>query len=128
MLLDERTQGACGRKTNIGGIGAAAALGVLGQAGGPQTEVPYNPQRKMAKAGGPEIWADFETAARAVEARGYEAWASVRHRRRGWWVWTSITAFQGGQLDPWAAAWVERLNNYTEISPSGTGLHVICRG
>lgn len=30
---------------------------------------------------------------------------------------------QGGKLDAWAAAWVERFNSYTEVSPSGTGLH-----
>lgn len=31
-------------------------------------------------------------------------------------------------LDPWVSGWVERLNSYTEISPSGTGLHVFCKG
>ena len=36
--------------------------------------------------------------------------------------------FQGGQLDSWAAAWVERFNSYTEVSPSGTGLHILCLG
>lgn len=33
-----------------------------------------------------------------------------------------------GQLDPWAAEWVQRFSSYTEISPSGTGLHIYCLG
>lgn len=32
-----------------------------------------------------------------------------------------------GAIAPWAAAIVERLASYTEVSPSGTGLHVIVR-
>jgi putative DNA primase/helicase len=33
-----------------------------------------------------------------------------------------------GEIAPWAQAWVERFGGYTEISPSGNGLHVIVRG
>ena len=33
-----------------------------------------------------------------------------------------------GQLEPWAQAIVERLESYTEWSPSGTGVHILCRG
>ena len=33
-----------------------------------------------------------------------------------------------GELSVWAAAWVESFGSYTEISPSGTGLHILCRG
>ena len=33
-----------------------------------------------------------------------------------------------GELNPWAASWVERFGSYTEISPSGTGLHILCKG
>ena len=34
----------------------------------------------------------------------------------------------GGQLSPWATAWVERFNSYVEYSPSRTGLHILCLG
>ena len=35
---------------------------------------------------------------------------------------------QTGIVEPWASAIVSDFNSYTEISPSGTGLHVIVRG
>jgi len=33
-----------------------------------------------------------------------------------------------GALEPWAARIVERLASYTEVSPSGRGLHILVRG
>lgn len=33
-----------------------------------------------------------------------------------------------GRLEPWVADWVQRFGSYTEYSPSGTGLHILCRG
>lgn len=36
--------------------------------------------------------------------------------------------YQDGQLAPWVGEWVKRFDSYTEFSPSGTGLHILCRG
>ena len=33
-----------------------------------------------------------------------------------------------GEIDTWAKAYLDRLNSYSEISPSGTGLHILVRG
>lgn len=35
---------------------------------------------------------------------------------------------ENGQLNDFAKEIVEKLNSYTEYSPSGTGLHIICKG
>ncbi|HEY4364964.1 MAG TPA: hypothetical protein VGN17_28630 [Bryobacteraceae bacterium] len=32
-----------------------------------------------------------------------------------------------GEIESWAHAIIERLNSYTEISPSGRGVHILCR-
>lgn len=32
-----------------------------------------------------------------------------------------------GEIEPWALAIIERLNSYTEVSPSGKGVHILCR-
>jgi len=36
--------------------------------------------------------------------------------------------FDGDKLKPYAREIVERFSSYTEISPSGNGLHIICKG
>ena len=33
-----------------------------------------------------------------------------------------------GEIDAWAKTYLDRLNSYTEISPSGAGLHVLVKG
>ncbi len=33
-----------------------------------------------------------------------------------------------GEVDPWAQAVIDSLDSYTELSPSGTGVHVLIRG
>ncbi len=33
-----------------------------------------------------------------------------------------------GTIEPWARAIIEKLDSYTEISASGSGLHIVCRG
>jgi hypothetical protein len=35
---------------------------------------------------------------------------------------------ENGVVKAWALDVVQRLNSYTEVSPTGTGLHIICRG
>src|ERR1035437_7689098 len=34
---------------------------------------------------------------------------------------------QTGEIDPWALAIITQLKSYTEVSPSGRGLHILCR-
>jgi putative DNA primase/helicase len=33
-----------------------------------------------------------------------------------------------GEIDAWAKAYLDRLNSYSEVSPSGEGIHCILRG
>ena len=33
-----------------------------------------------------------------------------------------------GEIEPWARGVIDRLNSYTELSPSGLGVHIILRG
>jgi putative DNA primase/helicase len=35
---------------------------------------------------------------------------------------------QTGKLDDWAKAYIDRINSYTEVSPSGKGIHCIIKG
>lgn len=92
-------------------------------------KIPFNPDTgKPAKAGDPSTWTTFEAALNAIpkyQGIGFEF------------------ATDGGivgidfdhclnketmELDPKVAAWLKAFNSYTEISPSGEGLHILCKG
>ncbi len=95
---------------------------------GKARKCPYNPRTGYpAKAGQPDTWADLATATAAVNAGYYEG-VGFEFNGGGIVGVDFDHCIQGGKLDAWAAAWVERFNSYTEVSPSGTGLHILCRG
>ncbi|MEG2843532.1 MAG: hypothetical protein RR900_08590, partial [Ruthenibacterium sp.] len=81
-----------------------------------------------AKAGQPDTWTSFESACDAVQ--------NGRYAGIGFELLEGVVGVdfdhcidpQSGALDPWVAAQIAALNSYTEISPSGTGLHVFCKG
>lgn len=93
---------------------------------------PFTPSTgRPAKAGHPETWETFEAAVAVLEASpgaydglGFEfnnngvVGVDLDHVRDP----------ETGKVTPEAEAIVELLNSYTEISPSGTGLHIYVRG
>ena len=97
---------------------------------GRQTKVPYSPRRRdtLASSTNPRTWSDFETALEILKRDRYDGVG---------YVFSDHDPFCGidldgaiapdGQLEPWAEAILDRLDSYTELSPSGRGLHVICR-
>ena len=92
-------------------------------------KVPYNPQTGYkASVIDPGTWASFDKACAAMSSGGYDGLG---------FVFTADDPFVGidfdhclenGKLDPWVENQVAALSSYTEISPSGTGIHVICKG
>lgn len=96
-------------------------------------KIPIDPARRTnAKSNDPATWGDFATAYRAFQTGRYDgigiefglhepealqiAGIDLDHVVRS-----------DGTLEPFAAAIVEKMNSYTEYSPSGTGLHILCR-
>lgn len=97
------------------------------------TKAPYRAERPSARASTrePGHWSGFQTALDA--ARGTPRVAGVG------FVLTADDPFVGidlddvidpatGAVDPLAARAIRRLDTYTEISPSGTGVHLILEG
>ncbi|WP_199268512.1 phage NrS-1 polymerase family protein [Halomarina oriensis] len=96
-----------------------------------QTKIPIDPSTgQYASSTDPETWGGFEAAVAAVE-RGDGAGVGF--------VFTDEDPFVGVDLDDcrdpesgepaqWAAEIIETLNSYTEVSPSGTGYHVLVCG
>ena len=98
---------------------------------GKPAKLPLNPRTgTLAAVNDPATWATFPDAVRASQNGGC---AGIG------FVFAASDPFVGIDLDgcrdphtgalmPWAAAIVQRLHSYTELSPSGTGIHILVRG
>ena len=98
---------------------------------GEPTKVPYYPLgAQRADTTNRTTWAKFTDAVAACRKHGYDGIG---------FVFTKDDPFCGidldacrdpvtSKLEKWAKAIVEELHSYTEISPSGRGLHILVRG
>lgn len=89
-------------------------------------KIPINPRTgQAAKAGQSDTWARFEEAVQAApryDGIGFEFDGS------GIIGIDFDHCIENGQLAPWVQDWVSRFDSYTELSPSGTGIHILCQG
>lgn len=100
-------------------------------ADGKPTKVPYSPATgHKASTTDPGTWGSYEQAVWAAASRGH---AGVG------FVFSADDPYVGvdldhcrdpdtGAVEAWALEIVRRLDSYTEVSQSGTGLHIIVRG
>ena len=98
---------------------------------GKPTKVPYDPKTgRKAGTTAPETWAGYEDAMGAVRERGYDGVGLVFSPEDGL-AGVDLDGCrdpQTGEIEPWAREIISELDSYTEISPSGSGVHVILRG
>jgi primase-polymerase (primpol)-like protein len=99
--------------------------------GGKPTKVLYDPLTgRNASTTDSRTWRTLAEAEAKLELGGYEGLG---------FVFSSGDPYTGidldgcrnpdsGELAEWAARMLERLGGYAEVSPSGTGVHVIVRG
>src|SRR5918995_3588296 len=97
---------------------------------GKPTKIPYSPTTgQRASSTDSDTWSGYEDAVRACKEHGYSGIG---------FVFTSEDDLCGvdldgclnadtGEIEPWARIIIEELDSYTEISPSGTGVHVLVR-
>ena len=98
---------------------------------GKMTKIPINPNTgKPAKANDPDTWGSFEEALSCREREGLQGVG---------FMFAASDPFVGIDLDncfdpetldptPEAVEAIRRFASYTEISPSGKGLHIIVKG
>lgn len=101
--------------------------------GGGKTKVPYcvgDPSRK-ASSTDPATWATFADAVEALAALG-DRFAGIglvlTRAARITCIDLDHVIDPSGHLDVHAETIVERCDSWTEISPSGTGLHIFVQG
>ena len=87
-------------------------------------KLPFQTNGKGADAGNPNTWATFDAvcAATGFDGVGFELQPPY------FGVDLDHVIDSEGNLDPEAAKIVELMDSYTELSMSGTGLHIICKG
>jgi hypothetical protein len=91
-----------------------------------ETKVPYNAATgRLAKSNAPATWSAFGDAAAALE-RGY---AGLGFCLTPPYVGIDLDGCrQNGSHEPWAADIIRELDSYSELSPSGHGVHVFVKG
>jgi putative DNA primase/helicase len=96
---------------------------------GDVAKVPYSVHGGRASSTNPKTWAPFDAAIVHAEVHGMSGVG---------FVFTEDDPFAGIDLDhcrdsetgvvaPWARKIVDALDSYTEVSPSGTGLHIFVK-
>jgi putative DNA primase/helicase len=96
---------------------------------GKLTKIPYSPLTSgKASSTNPDSWAGYSEAVAAYKERDYDGIG---------FVFTYEDDFVGvdldrcldeaGELEDWAREIIDELDSYTEISPSGTGVHILLR-
>ena len=102
------------------------AWALEGRDGGRKTKKPYNPATgKLAKPNDPGTWGTYAEAATAVRARGL-AGVGVMLGDGLAGIDLDHVIDANGRLDAAAARIVQQMGTYTELSPSGNGLHILC--
>jgi putative DNA primase/helicase len=99
--------------------------------GGKWTKHPYNPRTEQ-KASTTDLmtWSRFETVFKAYAGGAYDGVGFVLSSGD---PYTGVDLDdcrdpESGELAAWAAEIVRELSSYTELSPSGKGLHVVVKG
>lgn len=91
---------------------------------GKKTKVPYQPSGQRAESNNPATWSTYQDASAALSkfdglgivfANGLAGMDLDQH-------------FNAGKPDEFAQAIVNRMSSYTEVTPSGSGLHVLFWG
>lgn len=94
---------------------------------GKPDKIPYNPRTGYrAKANDPGTWADYDAAINALNAGGYDG-IGFEFAGGIFGVDLDHVITQDG-IDAAAQDIIETLDSYTEYSPSGTGVHILCKG
>lgn len=98
---------------------------------GKPTKVPYAPAAgRRASSTEPQDWTDLHGAERYRDVAGLDGIG---------FVFCADDPYAGvdldhcrdpgtGAIEPWAQEIIDQLDSYTEVSPSGTGAHIIVRG
>jgi len=94
-------------------------------------KTPVNPKTGgNAKADDPATWGAFNQAVECYEARKGNGVAGIGYEFSANDPYAGVDLDKcrnprTGEIEPWARAIIDRLKSYTEVSPSGCGVHIL---
>jgi primase-polymerase (primpol)-like protein len=95
------------------------------------TKIPKNPQTGgNASSTEPDTWGSIQEALIATETYGLDG-IGFMFSESDPYAGVDLDSClnpETGELEPWARRWVDLFQSYTEVTPSGRGLHIILRG
>jgi primase-polymerase (primpol)-like protein len=94
------------------------------------SKIPYAVDNKRAKSTDPDTWTHFDICFKAFKTRGYDGLGFVFSNDDEYIGidWDNVRDPETGEIDPEVLQEIRSLGSYAEISQSGTGVHVICKG
>lgn len=95
------------------------------------TKFPINARTgKKAEVDNPETWCTFEEAREAVLSGKYRGMGFVLTEDDPYVIidLDHVINPNTGEILSWAQKIIDRMDSYTEVSQSGTGIHIIIRG
>ena len=93
--------------------------------GKPPTKVPYCAPDRKAEANDPTTWMPHDRAVRLADMIGGGIGIELGQQGEYWLAGVDFDTCRDparGEIAPWAQAALERLDTYTEVSPSGFGV------
>lgn len=97
---------------------------------GKPTKVPFSGPEKWAKSSDAATWLMLEEA-QALAAKPGFAGVGFMFAADGPYAGIDLDKCRDpatGAIQPWAQRLIDRFASYTEVSPSGTGVHILVRG
>lgn len=95
---------------------------------GKKTKVPYQITGEWAQSNNKRTWSTFYTAVKAYQKGGYDGIGFMFSKDDPYIGIDIDHCMNGEEFSPLADEIIEMMDSYTELSPSGNGVHIIVKG
>ncbi|MCM3665541.1 phage/plasmid primase, P4 family [Mesobacillus subterraneus] len=92
------------------------------------TKVPYQTNGVMAQSNNKRTWSSFHSAVHTYNKGGYEGIGFMFSKEDPYIGIDIDKCYKDGKFSELADEVIEMMDSYTELSPSGTGVHIIVKG
>lgn len=95
---------------------------------GKKTKVPYQVTGEWAQSNNKRTWSTFYTAVKAYQKGGYDGIGFMFSKDDPYIGIDIDHCMEDGEFSPLADEIIEMMDSYTELSPSGNGVHIVVKG